>query len=281
LLLVAYFAYWHDGFYLGPRFLLPLAPWLALWTARLPAVLAERKLPLLGQRMVLAGGITALLLGGLILLPLRAGQYRAGMPIPRLDADAAAEAAGVHDAVVLVRESWAAQLVVRMWALGVSRVESQRLFARLDACRLETLLTQVERRGGDSTIFLGEAGRIAAASRPLVRLRGVGDSTLHFTAGAAITDVCVRRLTENQAGLTLFTPMLLAGRSGNLFVRDVHARDSLFLRLHPGKPVYLMLQDTTAFAPLRLLPVSLDSARAEWRSGEQSPPLLSPPPSNQ
>ena len=39
LLLLSYFAYWHDGFYLGPRFMLPLAPWLALWTARLPAVL--------------------------------------------------------------------------------------------------------------------------------------------------------------------------------------------------------------------------------------------------
>ena len=57
LLLLAYFAYWHDGFYLGPRFMLPLAPWLALWTARLPAALAERRIPLLVQRMVLAGGI--------------------------------------------------------------------------------------------------------------------------------------------------------------------------------------------------------------------------------
>ena len=45
LLLLSYFAYWHDGFYLGPRFLLPLAPWLALWTARFPAALAEHAWP--------------------------------------------------------------------------------------------------------------------------------------------------------------------------------------------------------------------------------------------
>ena len=34
LLVVLYFAYWHDGFYLGPRFFVCLLPALALWTAR-------------------------------------------------------------------------------------------------------------------------------------------------------------------------------------------------------------------------------------------------------
>ena len=34
LLCLLYAAYWHDGFYLGPRFLFALAPALALWSAR-------------------------------------------------------------------------------------------------------------------------------------------------------------------------------------------------------------------------------------------------------
>jgi hypothetical protein len=81
-----------------------------------------------------------------------------------------------------------------------------------------------------------------------------------------VAEVCLRRIRENQAGFTLYTPLLLAGRSGNLFVRDLHARDSLLLQAHPGKPVYLLLKDTAATAPLRLLPVRMDSALAEWRT---------------
>lgn len=266
LLVLGYFAYWHDGFYLGPRFFLPLAPWLALWTARLPAALAARNISLATQRMVLTGGITSLMLGGLILLPLRAEQYRSGMPVMRLDADATAAAAGVTNAVVLVRESWSAQLIVRMWALGVSRVEARRLFAGMDACELDQLLARTERQHGDSRSFLGAARAIAATSRRLVRLRSVGDSAIHLTAGAMVAEVCLRRIRENQAGFTLYTPLLLAGRSGNLFVRDLHARDSLLLQAHPGKPVYLLLKDTAATAPLRLLPVRMDSALAEWRT---------------
>src|SRR3954471_3673645 len=34
MLVALYFAYWHDGFYLGPRFYICLLPALALWSAR-------------------------------------------------------------------------------------------------------------------------------------------------------------------------------------------------------------------------------------------------------
>ena len=271
LLLLSYFAYWHDGFYLGPRFLLPLAPWFALWTARFPAALAARRASLELQRLVLAGGIAAVTIGGLVLLPIRIEQYRSGLPTMRLDADAAAEGVGVHGAVVLVRESWGSQLYVRMWALGVSRVEAHQIFARMDACRLDQLLGEVEQRGGRAGDFLVRARPLAAASHRLVRLRVVGDSAIHLTAGAPIAPLCLRRIRENQAGFTGFTPLLLAGRSGNLFVRDLHARDSLLLQAYPGKPVYLLVRDTTAAAPFRLLPLAMDSARSEWRSTGLSP----------
>ena len=42
LLVGMYFAYWHDGFFLGPRFLFPLTPVLVLWTARLPGLVRRR-----------------------------------------------------------------------------------------------------------------------------------------------------------------------------------------------------------------------------------------------
>ncbi|MES2305546.1 MAG: hypothetical protein V4558_08560 [Gemmatimonadota bacterium] len=266
LLLLAYFAYWHDGFYLGPRFVLPLAPWLALWTARFPSALAERGASLIAQRMTLTAGITALLLGGLVLLPIRAEQYRAGLPVMRLDADDAARTAGVHDAIVLVRESWGAQLYARMWGLGVSRIDAHNIYSRMDICRLDALLQEFEGRGGTAADFLARARPIADASHRLVRLRNVGDSAVHLMAGATVSPACLRRIRENQAGFTTFAPLLLAGKAGNHFVRDLHALDSLLLREHPGKPVYLLVRDTTATAPLRLLPVAIDSAVAEWRA---------------
>lgn len=265
LLLLAYFAYWHDGFYLGPRFVLPLAPWLALWTARLPTAIAARGGSVAVQRFAVSGGVISLLVAALVMVPIRVEQYAHGMPAMRLDPDAAADAAGIHGAIVLTRESWGEQLYVRMWALGVSRVESFQLFSRLDACQLDGLLTEAEARGDKVAFFLPAARALAQSTHRLVRVRATGDSGIHLSPGTSLAPRCVRRIRENQAGFTVFTPMLLAGRSGNLFVRDLHASDSLVFAAHPGRPVYLLLRDTTATA-LRLLPVALDSAIAEWHA---------------
>src|SRR4030095_1191791 len=53
LLVLGYFAYWHDGFFLGPRFFYLLLPLLVLWTARLPGVVRERFPTSGGGRVVL------------------------------------------------------------------------------------------------------------------------------------------------------------------------------------------------------------------------------------
>jgi hypothetical protein len=41
MLLLGYWAYWHDGEWVGPRFVLALMPLIALWTARLPRLLGR------------------------------------------------------------------------------------------------------------------------------------------------------------------------------------------------------------------------------------------------
>jgi hypothetical protein len=115
LLLVLYFAYRHDGFYLGPRFVHGLIPALALWTARLPSALRERDGAAwrLAERAVAYGGVAAVLLAAAN-VPERTRQYAEGLRTMRWNVDRAAEAAGIRNAVVFVQESWGSQLVARL-----------------------------------------------------------------------------------------------------------------------------------------------------------------------
>jgi len=264
LLLLSYFGYWHDGFYLGPRFVLPLAPWLALWTARFPATLAERQVALPLQRGAVAAGITALLMGATMLLPLRVEQYRNGMLSMRFDVDALARQAGVRGALVFARESWGAQLVVRMWALGVSRVDAERIYRKSDACKLELLLGKVEQGGGGADEVLHGVESFRGDSAKLVRLRNTPDSTWGILPGTQLAPRCVRRIVEDRNGFTAFSPLLLAGKDGNSYVRELHARDTLLLNAAPGRPLFLLTQEPTVGGALRFVPFSLDSARAAW-----------------
>lgn len=263
LLLLSYFAYWHDGYYLGPRFVLPLAPWLAWWSARLPAVLRERAVAPPVARAVTVAGVAALAIGAAQLLPIRARQYRNGMLTMRQDPAAVAAAAGVRGATVLVRESWGAQLMARMWGVGVSRPDAERIYRTTDACMLDEALAVVEGDGGDATDLTERLVRHQADSASLVALRLSPDTTLRALPGTEYGPRCVRRILEDRAGFTLWAPVLLVD-DGNRWLRDLHARDSLVLR--SGEPVWLLLKDTTTGAPLRLEPVDLDSMWAEWRA---------------
>ncbi|HJU90007.1 MAG TPA: hypothetical protein VJ672_11475, partial [Gemmatimonadaceae bacterium] len=162
LLVGLYFAYWHDGFFLGPRFLHPLLPVLALWTARLFPLVRERLGRGLAERAVMFAFVVSLVIAAVALVPLRAHQYRGGLLTMRWDAERAAREAGVSDAIVFVRESWGAQLVARMWAIGIPRSETEKLYRGIDACVLEQQVSALESsRVRDTAAFL--------ALRPLLR----------------------------------------------------------------------------------------------------------------
>ena len=262
LLLAAYFAYWHDGFYLGPRFMLPLAPLLVLWTARLPAVLREMPVGEPLRRGVLVAGCCALALGAATLLPLRALQYRNGMQSMRLDVEGAAASAGVRDALVLVRESWGSQVMVRLWAAGVSRANAEQVYRTADICRIEEALTRAEREGASGADVLAWLAPARADSARLVTLRLSLDLTPRVLPGTTLTPRCTRRVLEDRAGFTIFPPLLLA--RGNTYVRDLHARDSTLLADHPDREIWLMVQPGDSAPPV-FLPVNRDSMWAEWR----------------
>jgi len=269
LLLAGYFAYWHDGFYLGPRFLYPLLPVLALWTARLPAAIRERAGDGLVLRATTAALGVAVLLGLATALPTRVRQYRGGLLSLRWDADRAAAAAGVRDALVLVRESWGAELIARMWALDVSRPDAEALYRAADPCRLELAITELERRSVRGAAAVAELAPLRADSARLVKAEELtGDPSLRLTRGMRYPARCLSKIEENREGFTLFAPLLLARVGNNLYARDLGARDSLLLKDFPGRPVYLLRPASGSVgAEPQFHRLERDSLAVAWRAG--------------
>jgi hypothetical protein len=201
--------------------------------------------------------------------PLRAREYRSGLKTMRWDVDAAARRAGVRNAVVLVRESWGAQLMVRLWARGLSHAEAQALYHFVDACALERGLDSLERIGGRDEVAHGVMLPLLADSTRVIRSPFSADSTERFLPGAPYGPRCVRRVEEDRAGFTVYLPFLVADGENVVYARDLHARDSLLLARYPSRTVYLVRppSDSEGVLP-RFWPVRRDSLMAVWAHPE-------------
>jgi hypothetical protein len=240
LVVVGYWAYWHDGFYLGPRFMLPLLPALIVWTARFPLVFRERlttRVPAwLGMRVALwVGALYAAFFVAVVRIP----QYRNGMTSMRVDIDRESAAAGVHDALVLVKESWGAQLVVRLWARGVSRSDTEVLYRNADACKLELTLTELERSGTYGAAAREQLLALQSDSALLVKSTRSPDFTERLLPGYAYAPACEARLLADQSGFSHLAPLLLA-QDGNVYARWMPGRESEIAALYPDRPVFLL-----------------------------------------
>jgi hypothetical protein len=219
-------------------------------------------------RFVVVAGCAAVVIGLIAGIPNRVSQYRAGMLSLRWEPDRAAERAGVRGALVLVRESWGAELVARLWARDVGRPQADALYRTIDPCRLDSALTRLETeriRGAEASRALtplqADSGRLIQA------LRLTGDPSLRLMLGAHYSDYCVRKLGQNQSGFTLYSPLLLA-RGDNVYARDLGARDTLLLLAHPDRPLYLLKPDGAAVGAEPVFHrLSRDSVLQAWRSG--------------
>lgn len=274
-LVALYFAYWHDGFFLGPRFFYPLLPVLALWTARLPALLEER----FGRRRAYWTAMYGLLIAAIVALmvniPIRTLQYRNAFATMRWDADRAARAAGVSGALVLVRESWGAQMIARLWALGVPHGETEHMYLKIDACVLENAIASYERQPSSARPAGREIGAalrtLLADSSRLVPSPFSPDTTELMLPGATYTPTCLRRIVEDRQGFTLLAPLILARGNDNVYVRDLHERNHLILEQYPDRPVYLLRPRSSRLAEEpTFMPVPRDSLEREWTSSDAS-----------
>jgi hypothetical protein len=263
---VLYFAYWHDGFYLGPRFFYLMVPPLVWWTARLPGLVRRA----LEGRPAVASFVrqmlsVTLLMALIVNVPLRLRQYRAGLSPMRADATLLVREARVSNALILVRESWGAQLLARLWALDVPRSGAELLYQGVDACALEEAIGVAERSPADASF--ARLAPLLADSSELVPSSVSPDATERMLPGARYSPRCLTRIADDQAGFTLLAPLLAKDWGTNIYARDLHERDSLLLRDHPTRPVYLLRSaGPESGAPLELIPLRRDSLISSWRS---------------
>jgi hypothetical protein len=266
LLVGLYFGYWHDGFYLGPRFMYLLLAPLAIWTARFYPILRERAGSGLIYRSAVYATLCAIAIAIFIDAPIRTSQYRNGLLTMRWNADSSAAASGVQNALVLVRESWGAQLVSRLWALGVPRSEAELLYRRVDVCALDHAIGKLEAGTTRGMAAVDALRPLLADSARLVGSPVSPDTTEQYLPGSDYSDDCKARIADDRAGFTLYTPLLLAHGGNNVYVRDLHGRDTLLLRAYPDRPLFLLKPATAAIGePPRFYPISRDSLERAWR----------------
>jgi len=275
LLVGLYFAYWHDGFFLGPRFVYPLLPMLVLWTARSQAAVKRATAAGVGYRVWCFAALAAFPLAVQQVVVIRAAQYASGLQTMRFDADAAARAQGIRDALVLVRESWGAEVMVRMWAAGVSRGESEQLYRRIDTCLLDQALGAIEAEGLKGEDALGRLRPLLVDSARVRSSTLSPDFTERMLPGAQYPPACLERLRQDAEGFTLFAPFLLAGADGNRYLRDLHGRRSWpGWSGDPAKVFVLKPSGSRVGAPPEFLPVT---GLRSPRDGAATPPAGTAP----
>lgn len=241
LVALAYWAYFHDGFYLGARFFVPVAPLLIWWTARLPRLVRGLTSPgSVAERGVIYGYATAAAMGAAIILPLRVSDYGTGLTTMRWNAARAEREAGVTDALVFVRESWGSQVIARLWRLGVTRGESEVLFKRVDLCQLDSAVTALEATPARGAAVIAAVRSISVDTSQLLPMPDSPDKAGRMRVGALYGPACQARLAEDRAGFTLLGPLLFPRRPV-LYARDLHSRDTLLLAEHPGSNVWLLV----------------------------------------
>lgn len=267
LLVLAYFAYWHDARYLGPRFFLPLAPIAVLWTVRLPEVLWRRSRSGVAVLVATATLAIGLFYAYAVRVPERASEYGGLYQARRLDPDSAAAAARIENALIFVPGTWGSMVTARMWALGISRKDAERLYWSIDLCDLETAVRSLELSGADGPSATAALNRLTSDSAKLVASTVSPDTTARMMPGRPYSARCVSRLAGESRGAWSILPFLLAHDKGNLFARDVRERNTALVNRYDDRSIYLFRRPSPEeqYREPRFYRIDADSALFSWR----------------
>lgn len=267
--LAGYGAYWHNGFFDGPRFLFPVAPVLILYAARAPE--AAFTLASAHQRRVARLVVPACVLCAWLLplpfssVPGRLLAQRAQRTKLKTDVAAQASAAGLTNALVLVREPWRGRLLARLRGLGVPQFDAERVVNDMDACALQTALDESDvsppsDAEGRRARVLARAG---AAGRAVMQPGAIAESRIARAPAAPDTPRCRDEAAADTLGTMPYAMFLReqqVDQRGRLagdvvWARDLGARNTLlqkefgartWYRYRPGRS----LADAAEFVPV-------------------------------
>ena len=230
----AYAFYWHDGEFLGPRFLYTALPTLIVLLARSPWVFAERFSGYWRHAALLLAMACIVVTWAIPMPPYgvwgMVHQVHDSRNTFKVDLEAAVRANNIHHALVLVHEPFSGRLMRRLWGVGMSRSDAAREFAQSDAC---SLLEAVRSAEADSTSPPDMRGTLVMAhAAPFVQdsltIQAL-DPTIHVSSERSITPACQAELAEDAryAGMPFGPALVLEpiGPDGSLDGDVVYATD--------------------------------------------------------
>jgi hypothetical protein len=276
LVLAGYLAFWGEGHDLGPRYLVPLAPVVAVWTVRLARILFERTGSVELRRGAHALVVLLLLSGWALGMPNRWFVYGRSDPLRRVDVTPL-ELAQAKDALVFVSSPWSIQVQARLRATGMTRQEAQWFYYRVGLCKLDVALGQLGARGvTDPADVIAALRPLAADSAAMVLDRVSGSPGDPYTgltrSDSAAVSLCGLRqyLEQTQGGYMLLPFQALLGPTwtgeGPLVAQDLHEENRRLMDAHPDRAAY-------ALRPVRirgrirefvLEPLRADSVERVW-----------------
>lgn len=267
--LVGYGAYWHNGFFDGPRFLLPVAPVLVLYLARVPEAAARiahdarrRTARLIVPACVLCAWLVPLPFSS---VPGRLMAQREQRTKLKTDVAAQASAAGLTKALVLVREPWRGRLLARLRGLGVAQFDAEQVVNSTDACALQTALDDADRARWPDARTRRDAvvRRARSAGATLMRSDVAAESRIARAPAGPDTPQCRAEEAADGFGTMPYAMFLReqkVARDGRLtgavvWARDLGSRNALLREEFGDRRWYLYkpgrsLHDAAEFVPV-------------------------------
>lgn len=241
--LVAYAAYWFDGFFAGPRFLFTAAPAFVYFAARAVGAINRIADPRVraALRLVVPLCVLAAWVGprGENSALARAKVYHDQRTKLKTDVAGQVERAGLSNALVFVNEGWRGRLLARLRVLGASAFRAERIVNTTDACALGEALDAVERLAATpDSVRLDLVVRRARGHGEARLVTGVqADQAVAIVPGSRPSPACFAEYQRDTAGTMPYPPFLALnrldrdGRVGGdvVFARDLGPRNALLL----------------------------------------------------
>jgi hypothetical protein len=216
--LVAYAMYWHDGEFIGPRFLFTAVPAVLVLAARAPFMMAEaarstawRAAVVLVPVCVFVSWVRPMPPFGVRGISL---EYRDTRKSLKREPPSAQVTERLPRSLVFVQEGSSARLIRRLWGIGLSREDAAGLMRNADACSLLDAVRREEARApGDST---GRFQRIEATTAVLgdrVTVAG-NDPNFRVNNNSMVSAACVNdvKIDERVGNSVSYGPLLLENR---------------------------------------------------------------------